>query len=61
MEEKSIYGEKTRKPVPASKLTGCPVNYYQCEKCSDHDAAGCCPIGWSCMCSGGHLNMCETI
>jgi len=61
MEEKSIYGEKTRKPVPPSKLTRCPVNYYQCEKCSNDDAAGCCPIRSSCMCSGGHLDVCETI
>ena len=61
MDENSSYGKKAKKPLPASKLTGCPVNYHRCEPCEYDDSIGCCPIGWSCMCRDGHLDMCETI
>ncbi len=60
MNDKSVYGEKSRKPVKSSKLT-CPVNYYRCEKCPKDDVPGCCPIGSSCMCRDGYLDMCEAI
>jgi hypothetical protein len=60
MDEKSAYSGKMRKPVPMSKLTGCPVSHYQCEKCPNDSVAGCCPVGSSCMCRDGRLDMCES-
>ncbi|MBI5569424.1 MAG: hypothetical protein HY914_05705 [Desulfomonile tiedjei] len=60
MDEQSSSQSKSRKPVPMSKLTGCPLNYYQCEMCVNDSVAGCCPKGSSCMCRDGHLDMCET-
>ncbi len=61
MDKESLHGEKTRKPLPPSRLTGCPVGYYQCDKCLHDEVAGCCPTGSSCMCLGGRLDACETI
>lgn len=60
MYDKSMFGEKSRKPVKSNNLT-CPVNYYQCERCPDDDVPGYCPIGSSCMCRDGHLDMCEGV
>lgn len=57
----SLYGEKTTRPFKPSRLVSCPVNYYKCEKCPNDQLAGCCPIGSSCMCRDGHLDVCETI